>query len=90
MDQRCLLKCRFRLINLERKFIYHLSSENLRREKTEEKIKISLKEKEILLKEIHHRVKNNLQIISSLLNLQKEYVDDEEALNVLLESSKSC
>jgi PAS domain S-box-containing protein len=46
----------------------------------------SLKEKDILLREIHHRVKNNMQIISSLLNLQTKYVDDQEAVNVLKES----
>ena len=55
--------------------------------KTAEKaIKSSLNDKNILLKEIHHRVKNNMQIISSLLNLQTEYVDDEQAINVLKES----
>jgi len=56
------------------------------RKEREEKIKDSLKEKEVLLGEIHHRVKNNLAVISGLLYLQAEKTDTEAGRNLLQQS----
>ncbi|MEY4110638.1 MAG: hypothetical protein RLZZ46_993 [Bacteroidota bacterium] len=56
------------------------------RKKIEEELKKSLKEKEILLKEVHHRVKNNLQIMSSLLRLQTFTLNNEQAIEKFRES----
>jgi PAS domain S-box-containing protein len=56
------------------------------RKQAEARIRASLQEKEVMLKEIHHRVKNNLQIVSSLLKLQAGYVESPQTLTVLQES----
>jgi PAS domain S-box-containing protein len=54
--------------------------------RTEKNIRSALDEKEVLLREIHHRVKNNLQITSSLLSLQSKYIEDERARSALADS----
>jgi PAS domain S-box-containing protein len=56
------------------------------RKKAENEIKSSLKEKETLLREIHHRVKNNMQIISSLISLQSAEVSDEKLVSLYKET----
>ena len=63
-----------------------LQSEIMERKTTEEKLKTTLNDKEVLLREIHHRVKNNMQVISSLLKLQASRAKNENIQAALNES----
>jgi two-component sensor histidine kinase len=60
-----------------------LKIEVIERQKAEEEIKVSLEEKEVLLREIHHRVKNNLFIVSQLLEMQSNCVDNSQLSQIL-------
>jgi PAS domain S-box-containing protein len=63
-----------------------LEQEIKARNAAEREIHKSLEEKDLLLREIHHRVKNNLQIISSMLNLQSRTIKDENVLDAIKDS----
>jgi len=65
------------------KTVTNLSEEIRQRTIAEEKIKESLDTKEVLLQEVTHRVKNSLQIISSLISLQKSSISDEDSIQIL-------
>ncbi len=65
---------------------WELERKEKKRREAEEYLKKSLAEKEILLREVHHRVKNNMQIISSILRMQSRNIDDPKLKDVLQES----
>jgi len=71
--------------NNSKKREFELSQKNLRIQQQNKQIEGSLKEKETLLREIHHRVKNNLQIISSVINLQADKISDAKLKDILNE-----
>ncbi len=74
-------------IAIQQSELYEQLEVELQRSKeAEEQIKASLSEKELLLKEVHHRVKNNLQVISSIFSLQSQYIEDPQILSILTDS----
>jgi two-component sensor histidine kinase len=68
--------------------VYALHQGRLEKKRLEEQVKKSLKEKELLLREIHHRVKNNLSIIHSLLHFQGQYAD-RQPVETILENTRN-
>ncbi len=67
----------------EGSMIYAVARDITARKATEDALRTSLKDKELLLKEIHHRVKNNLMTISSILSLQSGMIEDPKARDAL-------
>jgi two-component sensor histidine kinase len=75
-----------RLVRKLEKKVLDLEKENKMRKQAEEQALTSLGEKELLIREIYHRTRNNMQIICALLNLQSEYSKDERMLKLFKET----
>jgi len=65
---------------------WELEAKEKKRQEAEDYLKKSLEEKDVLLREVHHRVKNNMQIISSILSMQSRNIDDPKLKDILQES----
>ena len=77
-----------RLVLENRKLLTALQQELTERKQSEEIVQASLQEKDVMMREIHHRVKNNFQIISSMLNMQAMMTEDKKVLESLLDSRR--
>ena len=64
----------------------HIAHDITHRKEMEDKLEKALEEKDTMMKEIYHRVKNNLMVILSLLNLQSSYINDKDTQNIFKES----